>query len=654
MGKRLSLVAALGIALAIPHAAWAKPEKAPDWVHEAVAQTLPKFPEDTKAVVLLDDTTYTVGADGKAVEHVRRVVKILRPQGRDEAIVHVPYDDDTKILSMTLWSISPGGQEDVVKDKEMSDRGFLANIEFDQDKYRVAQAPWNDPGTVVAYEYQQRVRPYVTETTWSFQGELPYVKESFTLELPAGYTYGTAWFHHQPIKVADLEHQQWRWELQDVPGILLDRVPMPPPRESLEGRMTIYYSAPGLALSNDGTWKSIGEWYSKLSSDRLTASPEIAEKAQELTAGKVDFVDKAQAISEFVQHDIRYFAIELGIGGYQPHAAGDIFRNRYGDCKDKATLLTAMLSSVGIHSALMMVDISRGVVDPDTPSLVGDHMIAAIEIPQGYESPRMHTVVRAKTGKRYLIVDPTWDKTPFGQVEHELQGGYGVLMEGADTEAIQIPLVEPDLNTIHRTATFHLDRDGQLRGTVTDSRFGDLAESRRELYTGHDAHEQEQFLDRMLKQDFTIFSASDVKTENAGALDKDFTLSFEVTADHYAKQVGPLLMVRPRVLGSLNLDVDHKPREFPIDLGETKQVVDDYTIELPSGYVVDELPDPVKLDLDFASYQSQFEVKGSTLHYKRTFTVRKVTLPSDRYAEVQKLAGMISADEENQAVLRKQ
>ena len=82
------------------------------------------------------------------------------------------------------------------------------------------------------------------------------------------------------------------------------------------------------------------------------ATPEIAAKASELIAGKTDFYDKTEAIAEFVQKHIRYFVIEMGIGGYQPHFAGDIFRNRYGDCKDKATLLSAMLSTVGIHAAL--------------------------------------------------------------------------------------------------------------------------------------------------------------------------------------------------------------------------------------------------------------------------------------------------------------
>jgi hypothetical protein len=214
--------------------------------------------------------------------------------------------------------------------------------------------------------------------------------------------------------------------------------------------------------------------------------------------------------------------------------------------------------------------------------------------------------------------------------------------------------MEPSLNTIYRTANFHLDTDGVLRGTVLEKRFGDLAEHRRDVYTGRDLKEQQDFLDRVLKQDFTVFTASDVKAENAAALDKDFTLSFNLAAERYAKQMGPLLMVRPRVLGTLSWELDHKRRELPIDLEETMQVMDDYTIELPAGYVVDEMPEPVKLDMDFASYQSQLELKGSTLHYKRTFTVRNVMLPPDRYADLQKMAGVIAADEESQAVLKRQ
>lgn len=642
----------LGVALP----ACAKTDSVPDWVRTAAAQAIPAYPADTNAVVLLDDTTYTVAPDGSAVEHCRRVVKILRPQGRDEGIIHVNFDKDTKILSMNVWSIGPDGHEYAMKDKEFVDAGFPGMegaFEFADERFRVAHAPGADPGGVVAYEYEQRERPYLTEKTWFFQEDIPSLSQRFTLQLPPGYSYGTVWAHHPPTEAADLEGHGWRWEIKDTPGIDLRRVPLSPSPDSLAARMTVHYSGPGLPTATDGTWKSVGEWYDSLFRDRAASTPEIAAKAQELTAGKADFYDKTEAIAEFVQKQVRYVAIEVGIGGYQPHAAGDIFRNRYGDCKDKATLVSAMLSAVGIHAAPVVVDTDRGVVNPDAPSIVSDHVITAIEVPKGYSSPRLHSVVTAQSGRQYLIFDPTWDQTPFGQLEHELQGSYGILVEGADSQLIPLPVLDPELNTIHRTASFRLDTDGVLKGTVTERRFGDVSERRREVYAKDDAKEQTDYLDRILGRDFTAFSATDVKVENVDALNKDFTLTYSLSADRYAKTMGPLLMVRPRVLGDLDIDTDRKPRTVPINLDETMQATDEYSIEIPDGYAVDELPDPVKLDLGFAAYQSDVQVTGNTLRYKRIYTIRQITLSADRYADVQKLAGTIAADEASSAVLKK-
>ena len=643
------------LCLALPAFA-SKPDSVPDWVRTAAQQKHPDYSPETNAVVLLEDTTYTVAPDGTAVEHYRRVTKILRPQGREEGIVAVPFDKDTKILSMHVWSIGPDGHEYAVKDNEMAEYGYpgQGNL-FEDIKVRAANPPGRDPGGIVAYEFDQRSHPYLTEKTWFFQSDLPRLNQSFTLELPPGFTHGTVWAHSKKIAATDLEHQRWRWDMKDTPPIDLDHVTLRPSAFSLQGRMTVHYAGPSIPAPTEGTWQSIGQWYQSISKDRLVATPEIAVKANELAAGKTDFYDKTEAIAEFVQKQVRYFVIEMGIGGYQPHFAGDIFRNRYGDCKDKATLLTAMLSTVGIHGALVMVDHRRGVVDPDAPSIVGDHMIAAIEIPKGYSSPKLRSVVTSKTGRQYLIFDPTWEKTAFGQLEHNLQGGYGVLMEGNDSQVIQFPVLPPDLNTIRRTATFQLQPDGTLKGTVTEKRFGDLSERRRSLYTTADAKEQTQFLDRVLGQDFTSFTVSDFKVENAEALNKDLTTSYALAANRFGKSMGPLLMIRPRVLGSENLYTDRKKRQdVPIDLNETMQEHDDYTIELPAGYAVDEMPDPIKLDLGFASYESSSTVKDNVLHYTRTYTVREVTLPPDRYPDVQKLSGVIAADEESNAVLKKQ
>jgi Domain of Unknown Function with PDB structure (DUF3857)/Transglutaminase-like superfamily len=629
-------------------------DSVPDWVRTAAQQKLPAYSPETNAVVLLEDTTYTVAPDGSAIEHYRSVVKILRPQGREEGIIGVPFDKDTKILSMHVWSIGPDGHEYAVKDNEMIDVGYPNEGSLFMDlKMREANPPARDPGAVIAYEYEQRVHPYLTEETWFFQSNLPHLTQNFTLELPPGFTYGTVWAHAKELPPTDLEHQRWRWEMKDVPAIDLDEVLLKPSEYSLAGRMTVHYAGPGIASPTAGNWQSIGEWYQTLSKDRLVATPEIAAKAQELTANKTDFYDKTEAIGEFVQQQVRYFVIEMGIGGNQPHFAGDIFRNRYGDCKDKATLLSAMLSTVGVHSTLVLVDDRRGFVDPDAPSILGDHMIAAIEIPKGYTSPKLRSVITAKNGRQYLIFDPTWKKTAFGQLEHNLQGGYGVLIEGEDSQLIQFPLLSPSLNTIHRTASFQLQPDGSLKGDVVEKRFGDLSEDSRYLYTMADAKMQSRYLDHLLGEDFASFTVSNFKVQNAELLNKDLTTSYSLTAEGFAKTMGPLLMVRPRILGSENLHADHKPRKVPINLDETMQEKDDYAIELPAGYAVDELPDPIKLDLGFASYESSSIVKDNVLHYTRTYTVREVTLPADRYNDVQKLAGIIAADEQSSAVLKK-
>ena len=643
----------LGLLLLCAAPSFASKDTVPDWVRAAASQPSGTYAPNTNAVVLLDDTHLTVNPDGTAVEHGRRVVKILRPAGREQGIVQVWFDKDTKILSLHVWSIGPDGHEYAVKDNEIVEVGADGDggILYADERAKMANPPGRDPGGIVAYEYEQRVPYYQHEADFFFQGGTPRLKQSFTIDLPLNYSYVSTWAHHEPVKAIDLEHQHYRWDFDQTPAVDLEHIPMAPDMAALSGRLTVHYGPAGDPTM--GTWQGVGELYDKLAHDRMVATPEIAAKAAELTAGKTDFYDKTEAIAEFVQKQIRYFVIEKGIGGLQPHPAADIFHNRYGDCKDKSTLLSAMLSTVGIHSAIVLVDSERGFVDPNAPSMLGNHAIAAVRIPDGYESPQLRSVVKTKAGHRYLIVDPTWDKTAFGQIEHNLQGGYAVLVEGKESEVVEIPVLAPDLNTIRRSAELQLEPDGSLKGNVVEKRFGDVSEDRRSLYTHGDAKEQTSFLNRVLGRDFTSFAATDVKVENVSAFNKDLTTTYNLSVSDFARSMGPLLMVRPRVLGSEGIKTDRKIRLVPFDLEQTMQEKDDYSIKLPEGYVLDEIPDPVKLDLGFASYESSTKLEGNSLHYTRTFTVREVSLPASRSSDIQRLADTIATDEQNRAVLKK-
>jgi hypothetical protein len=111
------------------------------------------------------------------------------------------------------------------------------------------------------------------------------------------------------------------------------------------------------------------------------------------------------------------------------------------------------------------------------------------------------------------------------------------------------------------------------------------------------------------------------------------------------------------VIGSDVLPNDDKPRTVPIDLNATGHWHDSFDITLPDGYAVDEMPDPVNLDTEFASYHSTVSTpeagKGKLLHYERDYKVKDVELPAEKAAEFHRLEGTILADEKATVVLRR-
>jgi hypothetical protein len=137
-------------------------------------------------------------------------------------------------------------------------------------------------------------------------------------------------------------------------------------------------------------------------------------------------------------------------------------------------------------------------------------------------------------------------------------------------------------------------------------------------------------------------------------LDKPLELDYKVTVPQYAHQAGTLLLVRPRVVGDDAMPFDDKPRKYPIDLEATGRWHDAFDIALPAGYVVDETPDPVDVDLDFASYHSAVTAKDNVLHYEREYVVRKVEIPPDKAVEFRRFESQILSDEKGTAVLKKQ
>ena len=124
---------------------------------------------------------------------------------------------------------------------------------------------------------------------------------------------------------------------------------------------------PDVQLTTFTDWKQIAEWYAKLQGERMTIDDSVRKKADELAKGAKTAEEKARRLYDYVALDIRYVSISLGVGRYQPHAATEVMASGYGDCKDKHTLLAAMLRAEGIESYPVLIDSSRK-LDEDVPS----------------------------------------------------------------------------------------------------------------------------------------------------------------------------------------------------------------------------------------------------------------------------------------------
>ena len=654
--RLLLLIGALGGLGSSPWA-WAS-VSVPLWMQSQVGAPFPQRDTDADAVTLYCDVSLTVAPNGKIHRTERIVYRILRNQGAKRAIVRADFDAQSRITRMHGWSIPAEGKPYEVSEKDSVESGLIGVLHGERMgdlRSKVLRIPAAVPGSTVGYEVEKDVQPYIPEDDWIFQDTIPVREAHYNLELPPGWSYKAIWINHseQPPVQATATH--WQWQVQDVKGIKPES--QMPPFAAIAGRLAIVLVPPAGVGASFQSWRDLGAWYRDLTFDRRIASPDIKGKVTELTASQPTTLRKIQALASFVQSDIRYVAIELGIGGLQPHSAQDVFVHRYGDCKDKVTLLSTMLKELGIESQYLIINTTRGAVTDTTPvGLRFNHVILAIQLPQEANDTSLPaTLTHAKLG-RLLLFDPTDPYTPLGQLAGPLQGGYGLLVTAEGGELTRIPVLPSSTSSIQRTAHLRLDETGRLSGEVHEVWAGDPASEERSTLDlqGQEA-DRIKSIESLLAGSFPTFQLTKAAITNRQVATKPLEWTYSLEVDQYATPTGNLLTVRPRVLGSMSTGLleTREPRRYDIELTGPRKDTDLFEITLPEGYAVDELPPPVDEDHPFAAYHSKTEATGRLLTYKRVFEIKSVTVPVAQADELKALYRIINNDERMPAVLKK-
>ncbi|HEX3253486.1 MAG TPA: DUF3857 domain-containing protein [Pyrinomonadaceae bacterium] len=644
------------LVFAVPAIA-APDDETPQWVQQAVALKVPTYDKDVPAVVLFQETSTSIGSDGKITEVHNYAVRVLRREGREYAEGYVVYTPDTKVKDFRAWLIRPTGEPKRYGKDNVVDIVGKPNDVYNEYRVRTISGTDDaDTGAVFAYSYTIEERSVFSQADYGFQDSLPVISSRFNLTLPEGWRAEAVTFNYAKVEPR-VSGSSYMWELSNLPPIPDE--PLSPKLTNLAPRLAVSYFPPAntqsLTIKTFSNWGDVATWMSELEDPQVTVDDALARKAYELTALAKTEYDKIRAIAQYVQ-SIQYISIQTGIGrggGYRPHSATEIFAKSYGDCKDKANLMRAMLKVVGITA--IPVSIYSGdptYVRASWPSPQQfNHCIIAVKVS---DQTQASTIIQHPTLGRLLIFDPTADETPIGDLPDYLQGSLALIDSKTETDLVKMPITPPEMNQLERTASFELQPDGAIAGQIKEHANGQTAARFRSEFRTLSKPEYTGMIERWLTSGATSAKLSKMEPSD-NAADGQFTLSVEFSANQYAQLMqGRLLVFKPAVVSRREgLPLTAPTRKHPVVLranaySETVQV------KLPAGFAVDEVPDAVKLETPFGSYVTSYEVKNNQLVFKRQLSQQATTIAPADYEKVRKFYESIRAAENAPVVLAKQ
>lgn len=655
---KVRLLALVGLLLMAASVSAAPGDETPAWVQQAVAIKVPTYEKDVPAVVLVDEATVNIGSDGRVNKVYNYAVRILRREGREWAEGQVGYIPDIgKVKDFRAWLIRPTGPaKRYGKDDAIDIAGALNDVYNEYRMVRISAVDDADAGAVFAYSYTLEDRSVFSQDDWAFQDSLPIISSRYNLTLPEGWRAEAVTFNHPKIE-PKVNGTSYSWELTNLDPIPDE--PMSPSLSYLVPRLAVSYFPPAntssLSIKTFSNWGEVAAWMSELEDPQVVVDDALARKAYELTALAKTEYDKIRAIAQYVQN-IQYISIQTGIGrggGYRPHASNEVFAKSYGDCKDKANLMRAMLKVVGITA--IPVSIYSG--DPNyvraswpSPQQF-NHCIIAVKVS---DSTVASTIIQHPTLGRLLIFDPTDEQTPIGDLPFHLQGSLALIDSKSETELVRMPVTPPEMNQLERVATLELQPDGAIAGQIKEQANGQTAARFRTEFRRLSKPEYTGMIERWLTSGATSARLNKMEPSDNSA-DGRFTLDVEFSATRYAQLMqGRLLVFKPAVVSRREgLALTAPTRKHPVVLranaySETVQV------KLPSGFAVDEVPDAVKIETPFGSYVTSYEVKNNELVFKRQLSQKATTIAPADYETVRKFFESIRAAENAPVVLARQ
>ncbi len=572
------------------------------------------------AVVLMDKVVDKFDKQGKEIWYEHEKIKLLNQKGIQElGEVVIPFSSKYQRLKvLKAITILPSGKtlKPAQNAYNIVSPPFVMQAPIYSDlKYQTISMPGLRPGAIIEYSYELKtIKPYMPGNFWSkdsLGGKYPVKKASYTLYVPKNKIPKIILNHIKinPKKIEKRDKIIIKFMARNLPPI--DEEPYGPPMGEL---------APSIAISTVRTWDDVANWYMKLAKKALEPDELVRKTAIKITKGIDSKWEKIRAIYNYVSQNIRYVGVEFGISGYKPHPAPQIFRLRYGDCKDHSTLLIAMLKAIGIKAYPVLI-----------PTAEIANLDKRLPMPGAFD----HEITAVRLKNQYIFLDSTAESASCGDLPPSDQGRR-VLIVGDNNKAVltNTPVFPPLHNQEVYTGTYSMDRSGGIKGEGKFKYKGVYAMYRREQFMHMTSQEKKREIEKIINKLSPGSSITELKLSNYTDLNNPYvTISFKLKDPDYATRTSHLLFFNPPLLSFSHLTsfVAATHRKYPYCLGYCFSKVARIKMYIPNGYKLKFIPEDFTYKNKLGTLELKWMTKGRLIEITELLKLNRSRISAHNY-----------------------
>jgi hypothetical protein len=599
-------------------------DRIPPWMNpSSIAEGLAAFPDDD-VVQLGRFWSLEVDGEGRRTATLRMTYHVRAGDAKTCRALQFVESPIDKVQSLKGWRQTANGKTQVY-DRRWTSQAQGGEL-YSQTRTLTLEIPEAGPGDFLGFELRYEQGFPEARADWiDARGRIPVLRGSCELSLPSGWSATGCWIDPERERISRLDPTvqtagRWTWNWERLPGSK-DPEPYEPSDPSLLPAFVVRYEDPSASSNGLRTWKDVSDWYSAFSTSALTADPELDAAATRLCAGATGQREQTRRIAEFVRSSIGYVQIYLADGGWRPHAAGLVYRDRFGDCKDMAHLAIALLRSAGVQAFPVLTNAGwTGAAWPQFPMPGAfNHCIVAIR--------------DSSLAPSYLFFDATAKNVPLGRLPASVEGQWSLVVgSGADTALTRLPRSKAGQNLRRYRASVALGTDLRVTGSVEVLRIGQPAFEAREFLRQNTLDKGRQGWEESFSREHVGARVREWSCPDVDRISDTLLVRYDVDIPDLGRKAGNLVLLQPDFLSNRTTPIfPAAKRERAIALPYPWRTETDLEITLPEGWAVSEMPDSSSMENRFGSFARSCHAEGRVIHLHRVEEVHAIALPVEEF-----------------------